>query len=219
MSAPEWLEKVDLGKSALVIVDMQNDFCHKEGSGSLNGGDVTNHYAIVPNIQRVIDSMHAAGRPVVFIKTTHDETTNAPSWLTRRRERKHDTCVTGTWGVEYFGIFPVEGDVEVIKHRYSAFIRTDLELKLRSMGVETLLFTGVGTGACVESTLRDGFMLDFFVLLITDGTAGGSPAAFEASLRNVSRHFGWLTDSVEISGLIDALPQSAAALVGAGVSA
>ncbi len=220
MSAPEWLEHVDLATSALIVVDMQNDFCHKEGSGALNGGDVTKHYAIVPNIQRVIDAMHAAGRPVVWIKTTHDETTNSKVWLTRRRGREHDTCTTGTWGTEYFApLGPVPGDVEVVKHRFSAFIRTDLELKLRAMGVETLLFTGVGTGACVESTLRDGYMLDFYVLLVTDGTTGGSQEAYDASLRNVSRHFGWLTDSTEITGLLDALPRPEKTLVESGAGA
>jgi ureidoacrylate peracid hydrolase len=217
--APAWLEHADLGKSALIVVDMQNDFCHENGSGGRNGGSTTHQQSIVPAMQNLIDAMHHADLPVFFIKTTHDKTTNTPSWVARQRNRAVPTCVTGTWGTEYYGVAPVEGDIEVIKHRYSAFIRTELELKLRALGVETLLMTGVATNGCVESTLRDGFMLDFFVLLITDGTAGGSPAAFEASLRNVSRHFGWLTDSVELTGLLDALPRPESLLVGAGAIA
>lgn len=103
-----WKEIVDLSKSAVVVVDMQNDYCHKEGSGALNGGDVTDHYAIVPNVQRLIDAAHESGIPVFFIKTTHDETTNSKVWLSRRIGRKHDTCVTGTWGAEYFGVTPTD---------------------------------------------------------------------------------------------------------------
>jgi ureidoacrylate peracid hydrolase len=206
MSAPEWVDYVDLGKSALIVVDMQNDFVHSDGACALNGLDVTKSQAIVPDIQRVIDAMHIAGRPVIFIKTTHDDSTNSPAWLTRLIGRAHPICVTGTWGTEYFGVAPVDGDIEVIKHRYSAFIGTDLDLKLRSMGVESILMTGVGTSVCVESTMRDGYMLDYYALLVTDATAGGSEQDYQGSLTNMSRGFGWLTDSVEVSSLLGALP-------------
>jgi ureidoacrylate peracid hydrolase len=209
----DWKEIFDWSKTAVIVVDMQNDFCHVDGSGSLNGGDVTKHYAIVPNIQRVIDAAHGAGRPVVFIKTTHDASTNSPAWLSRRRERKHDTCVTGTWGTEYFGVAPIEGDVEVIKHRYSAFIGTDLDLKLRSMGVEALIFTGVGTNVCVESSIRDGFMLDYYVTLLKDCTAAGDDLAYNSTLTTIGRSWGWISDSEEVSGLLAALPQTESALV------
>jgi ureidoacrylate peracid hydrolase len=193
-----WKENVDLSKSALIVVDMQNDYCHENGSGALNGGDVADHYAIVPNLQKLIDTAHEANIPVFFIKTTHDETTNSKVWLSRRIGKKHDTCVTGTWGAEYFGVAPTGKDIEVIKHRYSAFINTDLELKLKVLGCETLLMTGVATNVCVESTLRDGFMLDFYTILVSDCTAAGSKSSYEATLENVRRGFGWVTDSNEI---------------------
>ncbi len=212
----DWKEIFDWSTTAVIVVDMQNDFCHKEGSGALNGGDVTGHYAIVPNIQRVIDAAHGAGRPVVWIKTTHDGTTNSKVWLTRRRGRVHDTCTTGTWGAEYFApLGPVDGDVEVVKHRYSAFIGTDLDLKLRAMGVEALLFTGVGTNVCVESSIRDGFMLDYYVVLLKDCTAAGDRASYDATLATIGRSWGWISDSVEVSGILDALPRPAAELTGA----
>jgi ureidoacrylate peracid hydrolase len=193
-----WKENVDLSKSALIVVDMQNDYCHENGSGALNGGDVADHYAIVPNLQKLIDSAHEANIPIFFIKTTHDDTTNSKVWLSRRIGKKHDTCVTGTWGAEYFGVAPSGKDIEVIKHRYSAFINTDLELKLKVLGCETLLMTGVATNVCVESTLRDGFMLDFYTILVSDCTAAGSKSAYEATLENVRKGFGWVTDSNEI---------------------
>lgn len=201
----DWKQVVDLSKSAVVVIDMQNDYCHKQGSGALNGGDVTDHYAIVPNVQRLIDAAHEAEIPVFFIKTTHDETTNSKVWLSRRIGRKHDTCVTGTWGAEYFGVAPTHKDIEVIKHRYSAFIKTDFELKLRALGCETLLITGVATNVCVESTLRDGFMLDFYTVLVSDCTAAGSKAAYDATLENVRKGFGWVTDSMEICSEISAV--------------
>jgi ureidoacrylate peracid hydrolase len=201
----DWKKEVDLSKSAIIVVDMQNDYCHKEGSGALNGGDVTDHYAIVPNMQKLIDTAHEADIPVFFIKTTHDETTNSKVWLSRRIGKKHDTCVTGTWGAEYFGVAPTGKDIEVIKHRYSAFINTDLELKLKALGRETLIMTGVATNVCVESTLRDGFMLDFYTVLVSDCTAAGSKAAYEATLDNVRKGFGWVTDSSDICSELKAV--------------
>jgi ureidoacrylate peracid hydrolase len=198
MNMSNWKEHVDLSKSALVVVDMQNDYCHENGSGALNGGEVAAYYAIVPHLQKLIDAAHEANIPVFFIKTTHDETTNSKVWLSRRIGKKHDTCVTGTWGAEYFGVTPKGKDIEVNKHRYSAFIKTDFELKLRALGCETLLMTGVATNVCVESTLRDGFMLDFYTILVSDCTAAGSKSAYEATLENVRKGFGWVTDSNEL---------------------
>ncbi|WP_274651071.1 cysteine hydrolase family protein [Paenibacillus humicola] len=194
-----WEEFIDLKKSAVIVVDMQNDFCHENGATARNGGDVSGVPAIVPNLQRLIDAAHAAGRPVFFIQTTHDETTDSQVSLAMRKDRKHKTCVTGTWGAEYFGVYPQQGDIEVIKHRYSAFIGTDLELRLRTLGCETLLMTGVVTSICVESTLRDGYMLDFYPILVTDCTTGGTKASYDATLSVVSRSFGWLSDSIKLS--------------------
>ncbi len=215
MSTPEWPDYVDLAKSALIVVDMQNDFVHSEGACAVNGLDVSGGQAIVPNIQAVIDAMHAAGRPVIWIRTTHDESTNSKVWLTRLIGRKAPICVTGTWGTEYFApLAPAPGDYEVVKHRYSAFIATDLELKLRALGVQTILVTGVGTSVCVESTMRDGYMLDFWALLVTDATAGGHPDDYDGSLANLGRGFGWLTDTAEITRYLSGLPVAAPAAAG-----
>lgn len=202
-ASPEWLDHVDLATSGLVIVDMQNDFCHEEGAAGLNGTDLTEHQALVPRLQNLIDAMHAAGRPVIFIRTTHDDSTNSKVWLTRRRGRTHDTCTTGTWGTEYYGVAPVAGDVEVTKHRFSAFIRTDLDLRLRALGVETLLMTGVATNGCVESTMRDGFMLDYYAILVEDCCAAATRAAHEGTIRNMSAYFGWVSTSDEIVGVLE----------------
>jgi len=210
MDTFDWKTMIDLKKSALIVVDMQNDFCHKNGSGALNGNDVTRHYELVPRLQKLIDSAHEAGIPVIFIKTEHDETTDSKVWKSRRKGRKHPTCVKGSWGTEYFGVAPTEKDIEVIKHRYSAFIGTDLELKLRAMGCETLLMTGVSTNVCVESTLRDGFMLDFNVILVEDCCAAANAELHQGTINNVSRHFGYVSNSGELSSMLSGLVSKAA---------
>ncbi|MBM7570222.1 cysteine hydrolase family protein [Aquibacillus albus] len=195
---PNWTEIVDLKKSAVIVVDMQNDFCHPDGALSLNGGDVSKCEEIVFHTQKLIDYAHMANILVFFIKTTHDETTDSKVWLSRRKGKTHATCVTGTWGTEYFGVRPTNQDIEIIKHRYSAFIGTDLELKLRTLGCETLFITGVATNVCVESTLRDGYMLDFHVVLLSDCSAAASKAVHESTVDTVKRTFGWVADSEEV---------------------
>lgn len=191
-----WTEVADLEKCALVVVDMQNDFCHEKGALALNGEDVASSQAIVPTLDRLIAEARRLGVSVYFIQTTHDETTNSPSWAARRRHRQHEVCRTATWGTDFYGVAPIESDVVIIKHRYSAFIGTDLELRLRATGKEVLFITGVATNICVESTLRDGYMLNFYTVLVPDccATSHGS-AVQENTVENVRRSFGWVADS------------------------
>lgn len=190
---PDWKEALDWSRSALVVVDMQNDF------SGLPGG-----HEVVPNLQRVIDAAHAAGRPVVFLKTIHDEASDTPVWRSRRRG-KPEICLPGTWGVEYFGVAPTEGDLEVIKHRYSGFFRTDLEERLRALGVEVLICGGIATDVCVHATIRDGFMSDFYTVLLEDCAAGTSEEAHENAVKSLGRNVCWVSDSHEVSALLAAL--------------
>jgi ureidoacrylate peracid hydrolase len=112
--------------------------------------------------------------------------------------------VTGTWGSEYFGVAPADGDIVIVKHRYSAFIGTDLELRLRAMGVQNLFLAGVNTGICVESTMRDGFMLDFFTLALSDATSCRTIESHESSLRALADGFGWVVDVREMGARLAA---------------
>ncbi len=87
----------------------------------------------------------------------------------------------------------------VKKHRYSAFVDTDLDLVLRSLGVKTLIMTGVATNVCVESTARDGCFHDYYVVFLSDCTAtNDGPAAQEATLENMRRHFGVVASADEV---------------------
>ncbi|MDB5085964.1 MAG: isochorismatase [Bacilli bacterium] len=193
-----WSEVANPEKCALIVVDMQNDFCHETGALALNGADVSGSQAIVPAMNQLIEEARNLGVVIYFIKTTHDETTNSPSWIARRMERKHVVCATGTWGTEFYGVSATDQDVVITKHRYSAFIGTDLELRLRATGKEVLLLTGVATNICVESTLRDGFMLNFYTVLVPDCCATSHGPAQESTIENVRRSFGWVAGSQEV---------------------
>ena len=199
----DWTTDLDWSKSALLVVDLQNDYCHWQGAEVLNGGDVTRRTAILPAVQRLIDAAHRASTPVIFIRTEHDHTTTSPAWAYRRRDVRNPFCVTGTWGAEYFGVEPGPDDLEITKHRFSAFVGTDLELRLRALGRETLIIAGVDTNVCVESTMRDGYMHDFSCVLVTDATAAGTVEEHEASCATLGRYFGWTAKTATVAAMLD----------------
>ncbi len=93
---------------------------------------------------------------------------------------------------------PLPGEFVVRKHRYSAFVSTDLNLTLKSRDIRTLIMTGVSTNVCVESTARDGFMRDYYVVLLKDCTAASSEEDYNGTLRNIARFFGEVTDSSDV---------------------
>ena len=195
-------EKVAPSHTAFIMIDMQNDFCDDEGACAQNGDDVAIVQAIVPTLRELVVSARQAGALIVFVRVSHDETTDSPARLERRSKRKAPVCVEGTWGVDWYSdLQPQPGDVVVTKHRFSAFINTPLDLILRSRGIKTLVLTGTATNVCVESTARDGHMLDYYVVLPEDGAATPDLPAHDATLHNIRKHFGEVVTSAELRGL------------------
>jgi len=201
--------------TALVVVDVQNDFCSPDGVIGSRGVDMTAAVEMVPRLVALTEKARAAGVTVVYIQTTHDETVDSDVWNARGGHADFGlpvpapNCVTGTWGAEFYGVEPKEGDRVVNKHRYSAFAGTDLDLVLRTAGVESLLLTGVATNVCVESTLRDGLFLDYNVALIEDCSATYDPAHQAATVENVDKYFGAVATSDEVSASWSKSPQLA----------
>ncbi len=90
------------------------------------------------------------------------------------------------------------GEPIVVKHRYSAFIDTDLDLILRSRGIQSLVMTGVATNVCVESTARDGYMRDYHIVFVDDCSACYDAAKHAATLRHITDHFGVVVQAADI---------------------
>ena len=99
---------------------------------------------------------------------------------------------------EYYEITPGPEDIVIRKHRYSAFIGTHFDNTLRARGIRTLILTGVATNVCVESTARDGFMLDYHIVIPSDLTAGVSEQVKQMSLYNINTFFGEVVESEHI---------------------
>lgn len=175
-------EKVTPGMTALVIVDMQNDFLHPNGHCGASFGPtmVTAFMRIVAPIQRLATAARAVGVPVVYSKVTQlpDGSLASPVWLADNLrygfEPRH--CMRDTWGWEIVDeLAPQPGDLVVEKTRRSVFQGSVLSNLLQGRGIRTLVVTGVAGSGCVESTVRDAIERDYFAIVPGDAIADASP--------------------------------------------
>ncbi len=189
---PQW--------ACLLVVDVQNDFVSPRGSAAQRGDDVSAAETMVPRLIRLIEEARRVSLPVIYVKTTHSEWTDTPSWIYRKSQEKAlSTCREGSWGAEFYdGISPLPQERVVVKHRYSAFINTDLNTVLKAKDIQSVLVTGVATNVCVETTARDAYMFDYYVTMVEDCVAAYDPKLHEATLENIRRHFGLVASSREI---------------------
>lgn len=187
-------ETINAARTALVVVDMQNFFV-AEGFMA----EVPQARGIVPNINRMAKALRAAGGTVVWIQTTavgalehwgnHHKHMLTPDRAEKRLvqlDENHDG----------FKIYPklevLPADLRIKKIKYSAFIpgSSDIDAQLKARGIETLLVTGTVTNVCCESTARDAMMLDYRVVMLSDGNASLSDEEHAASLNNFLIFFG-----------------------------
>jgi ureidoacrylate peracid hydrolase len=189
--------------TALLLVDMQHDFCSPGGVMDSVGAEMSAIEAIVPKLTGFVTEARRHGVTVVNIRTEHpEEDISAPQRnLWQRRGVNTHSCDPDSWGASVLpGLTPLPDDLCITKTRYSAFVGTDLDTQLRGRGIKTLIVTGVSTNVCVESTWRHGFMLDYFIVVPEDLVACGSGVKFhDMALENLQRYFGVLTDSKTIA--------------------
>ncbi len=199
----------DPARTALLVVDVQNDFIHAEGrSGARSDGNAAFRRMVEGRLASFVVEARALGVLVVWIQME-----NAPETISEANARikrkmygadpddpgsvdiwERAVCVRGSWGAEIY--LPVEeDDLVVAKSRYSAFIRTALDAALRERGVSTAAVAGVVTNQCVESTARDAYQHDYDVLLVSDCVAERSPEARAATFSNIEGGTGWICDS------------------------
>ena len=207
-------QKIAPEHTAVIVIDVQNDFCADDGVFGRQGQDLSAIQAMVPRLVPFVDVARAAGCLTVFVRGLYDEVYLGPNVVERRarRSRSSALCLSDSLGFDYYQIRPQPGDVEVRKHRYSAFIGTDLDLLLRSQGIQTIVMTGVTTNVCVESTSRHGFMLGYYVVLTSDCAATNDLHLHQPTLENIERYFGVVHQAAEL----EAVWQAAKVPAGAG---
>jgi ureidoacrylate peracid hydrolase len=202
------LESFQLSSSntALLVVDVQNDFCHNQGVFSKYKSVTLDHVEqAMSNLSTLIEKCREFDLPIIFIRTIHSTWTDSPSWLKRMEGagEKMQICRPDSWGSSFFNVVPQEGDCVVTKHRYSAFIGTDLDLILKSQGIAYILVTGVATNVCVESTARDGYHRDYNVILIEDCCGAYDKAEHDATLNNINKFFGTVATSEKLLSTLE----------------
>ena len=201
-------DEIDPGRTALLVIDMQNYFC---APGYM--GEVPMARAIVPDINRLAASLRAAGGHVVWIKGSSDGT--AETWpvfnnylmTPDRRRRRFETLSESHEGHQLWPELIVEpDDTHVVKKRFSAFLQgsSDIDAHLRRMSIDTLLIAGTTTDVCCDSSARDAAMLNYKVTMVADANATYSDAAHNAALAAFYNVFGDVQTVDEVIGYLGA---------------
>lgn len=185
------MTRYSVSNSAIVVVDVQNDFCHPDGYQSRLGRDVTRTHGAVSRLTELLDAARVVDVPIVLMRNEHDSSAASAEWLDRHSvAREIESCAVGSWGAEFFRLEPQPGDIVLSKSRYSAFVGSQLEPVLRRLGRTSLFFCGVTTSICVESSLRDAVCRDFFGTLVEDCCGDYSEAVHLGAMSSVSGGFG-----------------------------
>lgn len=209
-------QKTAPGTAALVVIDVQNDFCADEGYFGKVGANVKAVQRKIPTLERLIEAARGAGVLVVFVQAIYDPPYVSAPMRERnlRKNRILPRCLTGSWGADFYRVKPEPGDEVVIKHRYSGVINTELDAVLKRHGVKSLLMTGVATDTCVESTARDAYFIDYYVTLVEDCCGAFSEQDHTNALARFDRDYGSVVTAAEIMACWKQAPALRAAAAG-----
>jgi ureidoacrylate peracid hydrolase len=201
-------------KPALTIIDMQNGFMADGGSFHQLGLATSKYKRIIPAIRDVYYKAKLLEIPVFFSQAIREK--SGIDMLDkyhkilpeRRRERiqKVPLCVRGTWDGDFIAeLKPAEDDLIVQKRRDSIFQDTEYELWLRSLHIDTIIFAGIDTSICVESSLRDAFNRGWDVILIADATASLNQEYYKTTISEVTENFGLVMSSAKLFASLKAI--------------
>jgi len=220
---PEKLD-LDLSRTAILVIDMQNDFCSKGGLLDLQAVDVSIVRSVVAPIQKVLTAARKAGLRIVYLKMGFraDRSDIGPAGSISWRNYNQDvgrvvrtpggtegrTLVRDTWNTEIIDeLKPEPRDIVLYKNRFSGFYQTELDSTLKRFGIRFMIVTGCTTSVCVESTIRDASFCDYSPVLLSDCTAEPEGLDFtrtnyEASLFIIQELFGWTTTSDQFVSIL-----------------
>lgn len=198
---------------ALLVVDVQNGFVSKGGSYDLLGIKISNYQQIIPKLKELIAICKKYDVPIFYTQAVRelsgiDLLTKTHRILPKSREeriKKRPICVRGTWDAKIIDeVKPTNKDHVVIKRRDSAFQDTETEVWLNSLNVNTLIFCGIDTSICVETSLRDGFNKGYDVILISDATASANIRHYKTTIEHVKEYYGLVMKVKEIKEVFEA---------------
>jgi len=212
--------KVDIDRAALIVVDMQNSFCKKGGLfdylGKLNEIKAKR---VIEVDKQVIEAFRNKGIKIIYLRMSYGPDLagaggpESPSYwkesglvaMRQHPELKGKFLTLNTWDWEIVDeLKPEPEDITVNKSRYSGFVNTELDDVLKELNIKCLVFIGLFTNVCVESTLRDAFFHEYFPLLVSDACGNTGPDyVHEATIWNVTSVFGWVTTADDLIKSLD----------------
>ena len=206
-------------ETAVIVIDMQNAYASLGGYVDLAGFDISGAQSTIQNIKRTLSAAREAGIQIVYLQNGWDPdyveagTPLSPNWhksnalktMRRNPNLQGQLLARGGWDYEIIDeLTPQPGDIRVHKTRYSAFFNSQLDSILRARGIRNLVFVGIATNVCVESTLRDGFHLEYFGIVLEDATHHlGPPFLQQAAIYNIETFFGWVSSVGDFTHAIE----------------
>ncbi len=180
--------KLDPETTALLVVDMANDFLHEKGKMWLPHG-----HSIIAHVRELIDYSRNVGFHVIYINDCHRK-----DRYDIELDKRTEHCIEGSWGAQVVDeLKPLDNDLVVNKRRYSGFFQTDLDLLLRENKVKTVIVVGLVTNICVRSTVHDAFFLGYNVIVPKSCVAAVSDREQESSLYDIDTHYGIVIEDLE----------------------
>jgi ureidoacrylate peracid hydrolase len=208
--------RVAIDETALIVVDMQNAYASPGGYLDLAGFDIGGAGRVIDETAKVLAVARAAGMTIVYFQNGWDaeyreaggpgspnyHKSNALKTMRARPELEGKLLARGGWDYELVeALAPQPGDLVLPKPRYSGFFNSQLDSQLRARGIRNIVLVGIATNVCVESTLRDGFFLEYFGIMLEDATHQAGPAFLQqASVYNVEKFFGWVSTVADFCG-------------------
>ncbi len=215
--------RLNPAETAMIIVDMQNAYASPGGYLDIAGFDIAGCEKVIQRAAVAAGAARRAGIQVIYFQNGWDPdykeagTPGSPNWhksnalktMRKRPELAGTLLAKGGWDYALVeALAPQPGDLVVPKPRYSGFFNTNIDSLLRARGIRNIVFTGVATNVCVESSLRDAFHLEYFGVVLEDAThAAGPDFAQKAALYNIETFFGWVSTVADFCGAIGQSPE------------
>lgn len=196
-------------RAALLVIDMQNAFCHPEGTLGISGVPIEPAVATIEPVRRLVKSFSGAGLPVVWTKQVHldNDASRAGKVLpSHTQKRARVSALSGSWDaaiVNELADLADDPTFVVTKHRFGAFYQTRLEALLGMLGVRALFVVGVTANACVETTLREAYLRDYDVVAVTDAIAAVRPEWTESAQAVWQHYLGVLATTDDVVGWVE----------------
>ncbi|MFH1646813.1 MAG: isochorismatase family protein [Chloroflexota bacterium] len=207
--------KLDTDRTALIVVDMQNAFAKKGGMLDVLGTlDAARAERVIAADKKVLEAFRRRGLKIIFLRMTYGPNLADAGWpespnywkeggvvaMRRNPEWKDRFLTIGTWDWEIIDeLKPKPGETVINKSRYSGFVKTELDDVLKKANIKYLVFIGIATNVCVESTLRHAYFQEYFPVLVSDGCGNVGPEFIQdATITNVASFFGWVATADDL---------------------